>query len=224
MKAKNLILPAITILFFALPLFAQRVEISKEDFLKKYDLMRIKTESEPRRIKDVFEQSVRDGRVKFAPQELAITIVPPDKVRYYSKFSDIDRESLYIGDTEYEKVKGIWEKTISTKQDLTSNLIALAPEKPGKVKWYLTENVSAGGQVTNLIEWIFTEDFQVRNRDTDLPENYRLSIEIRYWINADNLLVKSERLDTNTKPETSNLRFSREYSYDKNLKIEAPIK
>ena len=223
MKAKNLILLTI-ILFSASPLFAQRVEISKEDFLKRYDSMRAKTESEPRRIRDVFEQSVRDGKIKFAPQELAITIVPPDKVRYYSKFSDMDKETVFIDDTEYKKVKGIWEKNIFTKQDLTSNLITLAPEIPGKVKWYVTENVSVNGQVTNLIEWIFTEDFQLRNRNTDLPETYERSLEIRYWINAGDLLIKSERLDTNTRPETSNLRFLREYSYDKNLKIEAPIK
>lgn len=224
MKVKNLIVPVIIILFSALPFFAQRVEISKAEFLKRYDSMRVKTESEPRRIRDVFEQSVRDGRTKFAPQESTITIVPPDRVRYYSKFADIEKESVYIGDTEYEKVKGIWEKTIATQQDVTSGLISLSPELPGKVKWYLTENVAVNGQLTNLIEWIFTEEFQVQNRTADLTENYDRSLEIRYWINADDLLVRSERLDINTKPETSNLRFLREYVYDKNLKIEAPVK
>lgn len=212
------------ILVSALPFFAQRVGISKEDFLKRYDSMRVKTESESRQIKDVFEQSVRDSRIKFPPQESTITIVPLDRVRYYSKFADIEKESVYIGDTEYKKVKGIWEKTIFTQQDVTNGLISLSPEYPGKVKWYLTENVTVDGQLTNLIEWIFTEEFQRQNRNTDSPEDYTHSLEIRYWINAENLLVRSERLDINTKPETSNLRFLREYSYDKNLKIEAPIK
>ena len=224
MKVKNLILTAIINLLIVLPLFAQRVEISKEDFLKRYDSMRVKTESEPRQIKEVFEQTVRDSKIKFAPQESTIAIIPPDKVRYYSKFADIEKESIYIGDTEYKKVKGIWEKTIFTPQDVTNGLISLSPDYPGKVKWYLTENVTAANQPTNLIEWIFTEDFQRQNRITGLPETFTHTLEIRYWVNAENLLVKSERLDTNTRPETSNLRFLRDYSYDKNLKIEAPIK
>lgn len=224
MKAKNLILLTIINLFLALPLFAQQVEISKEDFLKRYDSMRTKTEAEPRQIRDLFEQTVRDSKLKFAPQESTITIVPPDKVRYYSKSAEIEKEYVHIGDTEYRRVKGIWEKTIITEQDVTSGLISLSPDYPGKVNWYLTENVTVGDQPANLIEWIFTEDFQRRNRNTGLLETYRHSIEIRYWINADNLLVKSERLDINTRPETSNLRFLREYVYDKNLKIEAPIK
>lgn len=211
-------------LLFALTVFAQRSEISKEDFSKKFESMRAATESEPRRVKGVFEHSVRDSKIKFEPEESTITIIPPDKVYYYSRFSDIDRETIYIGETEYKKVKGIWEKTRFTKQDLTSNLIALSPEKPGKVKWYLTENVSVGGQITNLIEWIFTEDFQLRNKDTDVLEDHKISLEIRYWINAENLLVKSERIDTNTTPESSNFRFLREYAYDKNLKIDAPVK
>lgn len=224
MKAKNIILLAIISLFPVLSVFAQRVEISKEDFLKRYYSMRAATEAEPRQIKEVFEQSVTDGKVKFAPQELTITILPPDRVRYFIKSAEIEKESIYIGDTEYERVKGIWEKTIVTEQNLTNNLISLSPELPGKVKWYLTENVGVGDQTTNLIEWIFTEDFQVYNRTANLPETFTRSIEIRFWVNADNLLVKSEKLDTNTRPEKSNLRFLREYSYDKNLKIEAPIK
>lgn len=224
MKAKNLILLTIIVLFASSPLFAQRVEISKEDFLKRYNSMRSKTEAEPRQIKEVFEQSVRDSKVKFAPQESTIAIIPPDRVRYYSKSAEIEKESVYIGDTEYKRVKGIWEKTVFTQQDITNNLISLSPDYPGKVKWFLTENVTVNNQLTNLIEWIFTEDFQRLNRNTNLVETYTHSIEIRYWINAENLLVKSERLDTNTRPETSNLRFLREYIYDKNLKIEAPIK
>lgn len=211
-------------LFSALSLVAQQVGISKEDFLKRYNSMRTTTEAEPRQIKEIFEQSVRDGKVKFAPQESTITIIPPDKVRYYSKSAEIEKESVYIGDTEYKRVKGVWEKTIFMQQDITNNLISLSPDYPGKVKWYSTENVTVGGQMTNLIEWIFKEDFQRLNRNTNLVETYTHSIEIRYWINAENLLVKSERLDTNTRPETSNLRFLREYDYDKNLKIEAPIK
>lgn len=224
MKAKNIILLAIISLFPALSVFAQQVEISKEDFLKRYNSMRAATEAESRQIKEVFEQSVTDGKVKFAPQELTITILPPDRVRYFSKSAEIEKEAVYIGDTEYKKVKGKWEKNIFTNQDETGNLISLSPELPGKVKWYLTENASVGEQTTNLIEWIFTEDFQVYNRNTNLPETFTRSIEIRFWINADNLLVKSEKLDTNTRPETSNLRFLREYTYDKNLKIEAPVK
>lgn len=212
------------ILCAALPLFAQRVEISKEDFLQKYDAMRTKTEAEPRQIREVFEQSVRDGKAKFAPQKSTITIVPPDRVHYYNNSFEIEKESIYIGDTEYEKVKGIWQKTIFTPQNVTNGLISLSPDYPGKVKRYLTENVTVDNQITNLIEWVFTEEFQRQNRNLGLPEIFIHSIEIRYWINADNLLVKSERLDINTRPETSNLRFVREYAYDKELKIDAPIK
>lgn len=149
-------------------------------------------------------------------------IVPPDRRRSIietKEASGVRRDEwIYIGNRTFHK-KGDedWQEISVISEGRGSGGgrgIAIVSEMPEKtVEYKLTRKQIINDQETDLYEVINTSRYE---------SGYSIIFKDRTWFNQDGLFVKTEYERTNTN-STGFFRVTKEYEYDPNIRIEAPL-
>jgi len=161
----------------------------------------------------------RNGKVE--TEEWIYEYVLPDKIHYVhvqtSEGKTRRTEQIDIGKTKYcKKDDGAWEIPKGYCIGGSGNG---GPSKVVSMK-YTVEKTKMNGEKVSIFRWaIIYKDVYSQNGDTE-----RLGLwEASYSINNDGYFLREETKDGLMYPETVSTKTIKEYTYDPNIKIEAPI-
>lgn len=204
------------LLTFATDTFGQKKPISANEFYSLSSKARQKQYEFSRRVETVSEK-YSDGNLTESVTAIQESILP-DRFRYVIREKIGDKineaEIITIGDFQYSRQNGgNWTKIDLSKTGGTGTGTGVSG-RPVSCRQTTTESVFLNGYMAQLIE-----ELVVNSSDKGLTYN-----EEKHWISDDGLLLKSEESNGLLSPKIEKSKTVRNYEYNPNIKIEAPIK
>ena len=199
--------------------FAQTKAITKKEYETVQRIAEANFEKIPNISSTKIEEYV-DGKLT-GTKVITEESIPPKKMKWTevetSGNETTKLEIITIDYIEYRRENnGAWVKRDFGKSDedgSTSGDIISGEESPGKKK-YTVEQAKFNNQPVRIYSVSTVYDFEPN-----------IVLTYRRWINSDNLILKSEDVESEIKSRKINRREIVTYEYNpKNIKIEAPIK
>lgn len=158
-----------------------------------------------------------------------IEFVPPDRRTFRSETwianqIPVIKEKINIGKTEFEKTPEGWQKKEVSEGEIKPLREDIFKERVNRdAKWFVTENVQYEDKLADLYECVWVTKYKFKRFESEPEIEYEISFKQKFWITKDNLLLKSEAIQNNSKPGEINAYHVFTYVYDPNIKIESPL-